>query len=385
MKKICVVTGSRAEFGLLYGLIQAIQQIPEFKLQLVVTGSHLSPEFGMTVEEIQIEFQVDKKIEIVLSADTPTAISKSIGLGMISMSDAFEGLKPELVVLLGDRYEMLAAAICAHVAKIPIAHLHGGELSQGAIDDGFRHAITKLSHLHFTSTQAYRDRVIQLGENPKNVFCVGALGVENIKKMSLLSRKELELRLKFQFLEQNAIITYHPTTLDDQPSEAQFKALLKSLECFPGMGLIFTKTNQDTDGRIINHLIDEFVSQNPGRTISFHSMGQLNYFSALQYVDVAIGNSSSALIEVPAFDKPSVNIGSRQSGRIRAASVIDCLNDTASITDAIHLALSPDFLTKIKPVKNPYDSGMSSELICNTLRKIEFNSLIIKRFYDLNG
>lgn len=385
MKKICVVTGSRAEFGLLYGLIQAIQHMPEFKLQLLVTGSHLSPEFGMTIQEIHKEFQVDKKIEIVLSADTPTAISKSIGLGVISMSDAFESLEPDLVVLLGDRYEMLAAAICAHVAKIPIAHLHGGELSQGAIDDGFRHAITKLSHLHFTATQAYRDRVIQLGENPKHVYCVGALGVENIKKMNLLSKKELESRLKFQFLEQNIIITYHSTTLDNQPSEEQFKALLKSLEHFPSMGLIFTKTNQDTDGRIINHLIDEFVSRNPGRTISFHSMGQLNYLSALQYVDAAIGNSSSALIEVPAFDKPSVNIGSRQSGRIRASSVIDCLNDTASITDAIHLALSPDFLNKMKPVKNPYDYGMSSELICNTLREIDFKSLIMKGFYDLNG
>lgn len=384
MKKICVVTGSRAEFGLLYWLIDTIQNEPDFELQLMVTGSHLTSMFGLTVDEISKAFHINKKVEMVLSSDTPVGISKSMGLGLISYSEAFESLQPELVVLLGDRYEILAAAICAHIAKIPIAHLHGGERSEGAIDDGFRHAITKLSHLHFTATESYRRRVIQLGENPKHVFNVGAMGIENIKKLDLLPKAILQPQLGYEFRKQNFLITYHPTTLDNQRSAVQFNHFLKALDAFPDAGLIFTKANQDTDGQVINQRIDEYVEKHQGRAVSYHSMGQLRYLSTIPFVDVVIGNSSSGLIEVPSFQKPTVNIGDRQSGRIRSESVIDCLNDSQSIIDAIYLSLSPDFLIKIKQIENPYDQGHSSQKICEIFKKIDFNTLIKKQFHDLN-
>ena len=323
-KKICVVTGTRAEYGILKPLLRKVKEDNELELQLVVTGMHLSPEFGLTYKQIEEDnFRISEKVEILLSSDTPIGISKSMGLAMISFSEVFDRLKPDLLVLLGDRYEMLSVASSAMVARIPIAHIHGGETTEGAIDEAIRHSVTKMSYLHFTSTEEYRKRVIQLGENPNRVFNVGAMGVEEILNTNLLSKEELEKELDFKIDSKTALVTFHPVTLEENTSEEQFQNILDALDNFKDLKVIFTKANSDTDGRIINKMIDEYVIKNKGKAKAFTSLGQLKYYSTIKYTDFVLGNSSSGILEVPTFKKPTINIGDRQKGRIQAFSIIN--------------------------------------------------------------
>ena len=325
LKKICVITGSRAEYGLLYWLMKGIQEVPEFELQIIVTGMHLSPEFGQTYKEIVKDgFHIYKKVEMLLSGDTPSAITKSTGLGMIGFADAFADLKPDLVLVLGDRFEILAASIAALYARIPIAHIHGGETTTGAFDEAIRHSITKLAWWHFVAAKEYYKRVIQLGEDPERIFDVGGLGVDAIRKAKLLSQKELIKDTGIKFDKKNLLITYHPVTLEKQSSQKHFQSLLDVLNDLKDVYLIFTMPNADLDGRIIKKMIDAFVTNNRERSISFTSMGHLNYLSTIQFVDGVVGNSSSGLMEAPTFKIGTINIGERQSGRLKAESVIDC-------------------------------------------------------------
>lgn len=384
MKKICIVTGSRAEYGLLKPIMQAIKDDNELSLQIVATGSHLSTEFGLTYKTIEDDgFIIDEKVEILLSSDTKIAINKSIGLAMISFGEVFERLKPDLIIVLGDRYEILAVCICAMICNIKIAHLHGGEITEGAIDDSIRHCITKMSHIHFTSTEEYKKRVIQLGEQPESVFNVGAIGTENIKKLKLLNKQELEKRINFEIKNNTIILTFHPVTLENQSSKEQFQNILDAIDNIDGINVIFTKANADTDGRIINHMIDEYVSKN-NNTIAFDTMGQLNYFSALQFVDAVVGNSSSGIIEVPTFKIPTVNIGDRQKGRICSHSVINCDYKKDNIEMAIKKALSKDFKEQIKKYNNPYEKDNTCENIIYYIKQfLENNNVNIKKFYDI--
>lgn len=385
MKKICVITGTRAEYGLLKPLMEKIYNDDDLQLQLVVTGMHLSPEFGLTYKEIEKDgFNIDDKIEILLSSDTPVSISKSMGLAMISFSESFNRLKPDLVVVLGDRYELFAAVSAAIVAKIPVAHLHGGETTEGAIDEAFRHSITKMSYLHFTSTEKYRKRVIQLGEDPKRVFNVGAIGVENIKNLPLLSKEELEKQIDFFINDKTILVTFHPVTLENQTSAQQFAELLHALDELNDLRIIFTKANSDTDGRVINQMIDDYVAKNKGRAKAFVSLGQLRYLSAMKYVAAVVGNSSSGILEAPSIPVATVNIGDRQKGRIKAESVIDCETKSEEIVKAIRIALSDDFQEKVKTVKSPYGDGNVSDKIIKHIKSFLNKPLDLKKtFYDI--
>ncbi len=323
-KKVCIFTGSRAEYGLLKPLIDEILNDKSLKLQLLVSGMHLSPEFGLTYKEIEKDgLKIDEKVEIILSADTPSAISKSIGLGLIGYADALNRLKPDLVVILGDRFEALAFAIASYIHRIPIAHLYGGEETLGAIDNSFRHSITKMSNLHFVSTEQYRKRVIQLGEEPRRIFKVGAIGLDNIKKMKLLKKLDLEKQLNFKIESPTLLVTYHPETTENK-SEGDFKEILKALDDFKNLKVIFTKPNADTYGRIIINMIDDYVKRNKDKAIAFINLGQLKYLSCMNYIDGILGNSSSGIIEAPSFKIGTINIGDRQRGRIKAKSIIDC-------------------------------------------------------------
>lgn len=383
--KICVITGTRAEYGLLYWTMKQIQDANDFDLQLCVTGMHLSPEFGLTYEQIEKDgFRIDEKVEILLSSDTPVGISKSMGLGMISFAEVYQRLKPDLILLLGDRFEVFSAAAAAMVSKVPIAHCHGGESTEGLIDESIRHSITKMSHLHFTSTEEYRNRVIQLGENPNCVFNVGALGIENINKLSLMSRSDTETSLNFKFAEKNILVTFHPVTLEDTTAGQQFNELLSALDLLESTNIIFTKPNADTDGRVIIKLIDEFVAANSHKSTSFISLGQLRYLSLLQFVDMVVGNSSSGLIEVPSFRIPTINIGDRQMGRLKSKSVIDCEPTKDSIVEAIKIASSESFVKGLTSMENLYGTGDSSNKILTTIRKVEIKSLLKKKFFNLN-
>jgi UDP-N-acetylglucosamine 2-epimerase (non-hydrolysing)/GDP/UDP-N,N'-diacetylbacillosamine 2-epimerase (hydrolysing) len=382
MRKICVVTGTRAEYGLLYWLMKEIQADRDLQLQLIVTGMHLSPEFGLTYRTIEEDgFAIDAKVEMLLSSDTPVGIAKSIGLGVIGFADALERLKPDVLVLLGDRYEVLAAAQAALVARISVAHIHGGETTEGAIDESIRHSITKMSHLHFVAAEPYRTRVIQLGEHPDTVFNVGALGIENIKRLQLLDKIKLEQSINFELGTTCFLVTYHPATLGATTPQIAMQALLNALDMFPNAKIIFTKPNSDTNGRIMGQMIDEYALHNKGRVAVFTSMGQVRYLSALKLVDAVIGNSSSGIIEAPACNIPTVNIGDRQSGRLKASSIIDCLETTASIVAAINKALSHSFRDEIKRGVSPYGYGESALHIKDSLKQA--NLSCTKRFYDL--
>ena len=383
MKKICVITGTRAEYGLLRWIIEGIQQSNTLKLQLLATGMHLSPEFGMTVDCIEKDgFKVDRKVEMLLSSDTPVGIAKSTGLATISMADAFNELSPDLIVLLGDRFELLAASTAALFAKIPIAHLHGGEKTEGAYDEAIRHSITKMSHLHFVATEEYRKRVIQLGEDPKRVFNVGGLGVDNIQKLNLLSLEDLEKKIDFEFREKNFLITFHPVTLAKSTSEVQMQELLNSLMEFQDFGLIFTMPNSDTDGRILFKMIEEFCFNNVSAKC-YLSLGQLNYLSCMKYVDVVIGNSSSGLLEAPSFKVPTVNIGDRQKGRLKAKSVVDSLSSSKEISKAIEHAMSLKFKESLFESKSIYGEGGASKKVVDFIEQIAVDKLVQKEFYDL--
>ena len=383
MKKICVVTGTRAEYGLLYWLMKEIQLDKELELQLIVTGMHLSPEFGLTYKEIEKDFKIDKKIEMLLSSDTAVGISKSMGLAQISFSEAYQDLKPDILVVLGDRYEIFSAVSAAMIAQIPIAHLHGGETTEGAFDESIRHSITKMSHLHFTAADDYKNRVIQLGENPSKVFNVGGLGIENIKRLKLLSREEFEESINFKLNKKNIIVTFHPVTLEKSTAKDQFQELLNAIDELEDTNIIFTKANSDTDGRIINQMIDEYVSKNSQKAVGFTSLGQLRYLSALQYVDAIVGNSSSGLLEAPSFKIATINIGDRQKGRLKAESVIDCEVNKQSIINAIKKSTSPEFINLLKDANNPYGDGCASMKIIEVIKSKDLKNILKKSFYDL--
>lgn len=386
MKKICIVTGTRAEYGLLRPIIKKINDDSELELQIVVSGMHLSPEFGLTYREIEQDgFKITERNEMLLSSDTPNGITKSIGLGMIGFADIFTRIQPDIVVILGDRYEAFAAATSAMIHGIFIAHIHGGELTLGAIDDSIRHSITKMSTLHFTSTEEYRKRVIQLGENPERVFYVGALGVENILSQKLLNKKELSQNIGFSLEQPYVIVTFHPVTLENNTSQIQFTNLLNALEQMREYRVVFTKANADTDGRIINQAIDTYVEQNRDRTIAYTSMGMKRYLSALQYCEMVIGNSSSGIIEAPSFEVPTVNIGDRQAGRIKSESVLDCGNSVKEILSAMEEAKLLRKSGSMKRMKNPYEKEGTSENIYIEIKKFVFqDDISIKKFYDIS-
>ena len=386
MKRIGIMTGTRAEYGLLKPLMQEINKDNDLELYLIVSGMHLSPEFGMTYKEIEEDgFQINAKVEMLLSSDSPAGISKSIGLGVIGFTDEFQRADLDMLILLGDRYEALSAAICALVMRIPIAHLHGGELTEGAIDEGIRHSITKMSYLHFTSTEQYRNRVIQLGENPERVFYVGALGVENIKKINLMTKEELERSIHFEIDENTVIVTYHPVTLENNTVEEQFLNLLEVLDRNPKIRMIFTKANADTNGRIVNELIDKYAAQNSERACAFMSLGQKRYLSALKYCRIVIGNSSSGIIEAPSFGKPIINIGDRQKGRICADSVINCGYTQQEIQQAMETALTKEFENKASNCRNPYEKENTAANIISVIKDYLLNDKIKlkKGFYDI--
>ncbi|MFU7516440.1 UDP-N-acetylglucosamine 2-epimerase [Clostridium sp. HCS.1] len=385
MKKICVVTGTRAEYGLLKPLIDKISKDCDLELQLIATGMHLSPEFGMTYNNIVEDgYNINEKIEILLSSDTSVGISKSMGLATISFSEAFERLKPDMIIVLGDRFEIFAVCSAAVVAKIPIAHLHGGETTEGAFDEAFRHSITKMSYLHFTSTEEYRKRVIQLGEDPTRVFNVGAIGVENIMEIDHMSKEELEKSIGFNLGNSFSLVTFHPVTLENSTSEGQIKEVLNALDSIEDMKFIITKANSDSDGRIINKVIDDYCDKDKSKYISFTSMGYKRYLSAMKYCDMVIGNSSSGIIEAPSFKKATINIGDRQKGRTQAKSIINCKPIKDEIIKSINIARSDEFKMVLESTKNPYENGKTSERIMYEIKKILNNSIDIKKsFYNI--
>ena len=385
MKKICIVTGTRAEYGLLKPVIEKVYRADDMELQLAVTGMHLSSEFGLTYREIEQDgYPISMKIEMLLSSDTAVGITKSMGVALIGFADYFANKRPDIVIILGDRYEMLMAASAAMIARIPIAHIHGGEKTEGAVDEAIRHCITKMSHLHFTSTEEYRKRVIQLGEQPQNVYNVGALGIEGIRMLKLMQKEELEKDLGFYFREHTIMVTYHPVTLENMTSKEQFGNLLCVIDRHKDIFVIFTKANSDRDGRIINHMIDEYAVHNSDRCKTFTSLGQLRYLSALQFCAAVVGNSSSGIVEAPSFGIPTVNIGDRQKGRLSSESVIHCESSMEEIEKALVLALSENFRKKAEKVENLYEKAGTSDVIIKVIRdSLDKGIDIKKKFYDI--
>jgi len=384
-RKICVITGTRAEYGLLYWLMKEIDDDKDLQLQIIATGMHLSSEFGNTYQQIESDgFVIDNKVDIELTSDSEIGISRSMGLGMIRFAKALDNLKPDLCLVLGDRFEIFSAVSAAMIAKIPVAHLHGGESTEGLIDESIRHSITKMSHLHFVATNEYKNRVIQLGELPGRVFNVGGLGIDNINKLKLLSKESFEKAINFKLGEKNILVTFHPVTLEHSTAEIQFKELLDSLDELKDTKIIFTKANSDTDGRVINSMIDNYVSSHVN-TISFASMGQLNYLSALQFMDGVVGNSSSGLLEAPSFKIGTIDIGDRQKGRIKTNSVISCLSKKESISQSLNNLYSKDFQDILKNTKNPYGSGGASKKILNIVKHTDLDGILKKSFYNLTS
>lgn len=383
MKKICVVTGTRAEYGLLRWVMQGIKDSSLLELQLIATGMHLSPEFGLTYRDIELDgFRIDRKVEMLLSSDTSVGVSKSMGLGLCGLADALAELKPDMLLVLGDRYEIFAAAAAAMIARVPIAHLHGGEATQGAFDEAMRHSITKMSHLHFVAAEEYRRRVIQLGEAPERVFRVGGLGIDNILKLDLLSREDLEAALEFRLGPRNLLVTFHPVTLEQGTAAAQMAELLAALEALQDTHTIFTMPNADTESRVLFDLVKAFVGLRPKTAKAFTSLGQLRYLSCIKHVDGVVGNSSSGLTEVPSFKKGTVNIGDRQRGRLKGKSVIDCEPTGSDIQRAIRRLYSKDFQACLADVVNPYGQGGASEKIVEIIERYDPGTLK-KRFHDL--
>ncbi len=386
MKTIAVATATRAEFGLLRPVIKRLLNEKDIVTKVVVTGAHLSPEFGMTVREIEEDnIAIDKKIEILLGSDTSVAISKSMGLAMISFAEYFDESRPDALLVLGDRYETLAICCAAMNARIPIFHMHGGETTEGAVDEAIRHSISKMSYLHFTSTEKYRKRVIQLGENPERVYTVGAVGVENALNTPLLTKEELEKELSCQLGEQYAVVTFHPVTLENASAGKQVEELLKAVKEFPGMKFLFTKANADADGRVINARIEEALRTHEN-ILLYSSLGMKKYLSAVKNAQAVIGNSSSGIVEVPTFGVPTVNIGDRQKGRIQAESVINCKAEHKEIKDAIDKAMSAEFRNRALKAQNPYGDGNTSAKIVNIIHEwLTGQKLDIKKkFYDID-
>jgi len=384
-RKICIITGSRAEYGIIKPLLDEIKDDPGLSLQLIATGMHLSPEFGLTFSEIEKDgFVIDDKIDILLGSDTTTGTLKAMGLALISLGETYERLRPDIIVLLGDRFEIFSAAAAALVNRIPIAHIHGGEVTEGAFDDAFRHSVTKMSQLHFTSTEEYRRRVIQLGESPDRVFNVGAIGLDNIRQLKLLTKNELEKELNFKFSRKNLLITYHPVTLSDTGTQEQFNALLDVIDGFEDTNVIITKSNADPGGKKINEMIDKFVSANRKRAVAFTSMGQLKYLSTMRFVDAVVGNSSSGIIEAPSFKIGTINIGDRQKGRIKAESIIDCEPTKSGIKEAFEKLYSKGFKTKLNNITNPYGDGKTAEKIKKILKTHDIANIVKKSFFNID-
>lgn len=384
MKKICIATGTRAEYGLLKPLIDKINAESTFKLQLLVTGAHLSPEFGLTYRQIEADgYSIDAKVEMLLSSDTAEGIIKSMGLGMIGFADAFNRLQPDLLVILGDRYEMLAMASAALIYKIPIAHIHGGEITEGAYDDAIRHSITKMSALHFTSTEVYRNRVIQLGELPERVFNVGAIGLDNFKTLKLLSREELEKELNIRFKRFNYLVGFHPETLSNHSVEKQFNELLQAIDKQEDSFFVFTKANADTNGRIINKMMEKYVALNTDKSALFSSLGTLRYLSVMKMVDAIVGNSSSGIGEAPFAKAATINIGDRQKGRIMTDSIINCSVNQKEIEKAFNVVKTKEFQEIVKSTVNPYGDGNTAQKITDLLKRTDFTLLRTKSFYNL--
>lgn len=382
-RKICVVTGTRAEYGLLRWVMQGIMDDPALTLQIVATGMHLSPEFGLTFRDIESDgFTIDRKVEMLTSSDSSVGIAKSMGLGMIGFADTLHELNPDLIVVLGDRFEIFATVSAALVARIPVAHLHGGETTEGAFDESLRHSITKMSHLHFVAAEEYRRRVIQLGEQPERVFLVGGLGIDNIKRLQLLDRTELEASLGCKLGPKNLLITFHPVTLETATAADQMAELLAALAELQDTQLIFTMPNADTDGRALIGMVEQFVAQHPNAR-AYTSLGQLRYLSCIAHMDGVIGNSSSGLTEVPSFRKGTINIGDRQRGRLQAASVIHCQPNRSDIMAALQRLYSPEFQLSLDQVSNPYGEGGASEKVVETIKHYAIDGIAKKAFYDL--
>lgn len=383
-RRICVVTGTRAEYGLLRGVLRRLRASALVELQLVVTGMHLSPEFGSTFHEIEADdFAIAARVELLLSADTATGVSKAMGLGMIGFADAFDRLQPDIIVVLGDRFEIFAAAAAALVAGVPVAHIHGGETTEGAFDEAIRHAITKMAHLHFVAAEPYRRRVIQLGEDPARVFHVGGLGVDAIAELDLLARDTLETSLGFGLGARSLLVTFHPATLEIDTAAGQMAELLAALAQRPDTQLIFTMPNADTGSRGIAEQINGFVAAHPNAR-AYASLGQLRYLSCLQFVDGVVGNSSSGLAEAPSFGIGTVDIGDRQRGRLRAASVVHCAPERAAITAAINRIYDPVFRAGLATTENPYGTGGAAAGIVDVLCHHTLDQLIKKHFHDLD-
>lgn len=384
MKKVCVITGSRAEYGLLRNLMKLFDESDAFELHIVVTGMHLSAEFGLTINEIQSdEFIVSRQVECLLSSDSAVGVTKSMGLAMMGISEVLSDIKPDMVVLLGDRFEIFASAAACLIATIPIAHLHGGEITEGAYDDAMRHSITKMSRYHFVAAEEYRNRVIQLGEEPSRVFTVGGLGIDGIKSFDLISRSALEADLDFCFQERNLLVTFHPATLDKTSPAEQLEELLAALRQMSDLGLLFTMPNADSHGRELISMINQFVTDQQYAK-AFKSLGQIRYLSCLACVDGVIGNSSSGLIEAPAFKIGTINIGNRQNGRLKASSVIDCDVTESNIIKAIHKLYSNEFQQNLPKTVNPYGDGGASEKIFEILKTINTEDSAIKHFHDIS-
>ena len=381
-RKICVVTGSRAEYGLLRWVMQGIKDEPTLTLQIIATGMHLSSHYGNTYLEIEGDgFVIDRKVETLTESDTPVGIAKSMGKGLIGFADALDELCPDLIVVLGDRFEIFSAVAAALVARIPVAHIHGGELTEGNFDDALRHSITKMSHLHFAAAEEYRNRVIQLGEPPDRVFNVGGLGVDNIARIDLMSRDELERELEFTFQELNLLVTFHPVTLDPDSGVKQMTELLKALDSFPEIGLIFTMSNADTGGRWITDLIENYVESRTN-AVSFTSLGAKRYLSVMACMDGVIGNSSSGLLEAPSLRVGTVNVGDRQRGRIQAESVISCEPNRIAIQEAIIKLLSIEFQGKVQKVVSPFGTGGACEAIVEIIKFLPKENFLIKKFHN---
>ena len=388
-RKICVVTGTRAEYGQLYWLMKEINKDKKLQLQIIVTGMHLSHEFGLTYKEIEKDgFKINKKIEMVLSADTPSSIIKSTGLGMIGFGDALRDLNPDIMVLLGDRYEMLAAAYSATISRIPIAHFHGGEVTLGAIDESTRHSITKMSHFHFVAHKNYKKRIIQLGEHPKNIYLVGGFGVEYIKRTKLIKKDILEKQIGFKFFKRNLLVTFHPVTLEQNTAKKQFENLLYALDKLQDTKIIFTMPNSDTEGRVIQVLINKYVKKNKFKSASFSSLGQKRYLSCLKYVDAVVGNSSSGIAEAPSFKIATINIGDRQKNRIQAKSVINCKPEKKQILNSLKKIYSKKFRKTVLNTSSPYQlksNILPSKVAVKVFKNKILNNILKKNFNDLKN
>ena len=383
-RKIAIFTGTRAEYGLLYWIIKEIDESKNLELILMVGGTHLSHEYGMTIDQIHKDgFPISDKLEFILSSGTPVGISKSMALALISSAESFERNTPDLLIVLGDRFEALAITQSAMIARVPIVHIHGGETTEGLIDEAIRHSITKMSHFHFTSTDEYRKRVIQLGENPDNVFNYGAPGIDSIKKIKLLNKRELSKKIHFSLNTPYFMVTYHPVTLSNSGGEEELNHLLQALDFYPNFNLIVSYPNADTNSRALIEGLEAYKNTNPERVYLSHSLGQLKYLSLLKHAELAIGNSSSGLIEAPSFKIPTINIGYRQSGRITGNTVISCDAKVKDIKKSIDKAISRGFKEKIKNSKNPYGDGKSSKKIVNFVKKVDLNNILMKSFFNL--